>query len=215
MEIVTKTYEIYNADELDSQALEKAKQDYMQSELESDIRVENFIDLLKENAKGRYGLDIQPLFDLSYSQGDGLCFECSNLLTDEMIEIIKEKLECRQDKIVLNAIIESYYCYKFYSKDSNHLYYYAQASDIDNDIYTYNLWLEYANKHPHTKLTERDFENSIDNIDNILTDWYLELCNEYKKWGYEELYYEPTDDEFIEICEINEWKFLKNGKMYL
>ena len=214
METIVKTYEIYNADELDSQALEKAKQDYMQSQLESDIRVENFIDLIKENAKGRYGLDITPLFDLSYSQGDGLCFECSNLLTDEMIEIIKEKLKCRQDKIVLNAIIESYYCYKFYAKYSNYLYYYAKASDIQNDIYAYSLWLEYANKHPHTKLTESDFEDSIENIDKILVEWYLELCKEYKDLGYEELYYEPTDDEFIEICNINEWKFLKNGKMY-
>ena len=214
MEIITETYEIYNADELDSKALEKAKQDYMQNELESDIRVENFIDLIEENAKGRYNIKIKPFFDLSYSQGDGLCFECDNLLTDEIIEIVKEKLKSKQDKIVLKAIIESYYGYTFYAKYSNHLYYYAKASDIGNDIYAYSLWLEYANKHPYTKLTERDFENSIDNIDKILTEWYLELCKEYEKWGYEELYYELTDDEFIELCNDNEWKFLKNGEMY-
>lgn len=214
MEIITETYEIYNADELDSKALEKAKQDYMQWELENDFRVENFVDLIEENAKDRYGINIKPFFDLSYSQGDGLCFECDNLLTDEIIKLIKSELKSKQDKIVLNAIIESFYCYKFYSKYSNHLYHYAKASDIQNDIYTYSLWLEYANKHPHTKLTEKDFDDSIENIDNILVEWYLELCKEYEKLGYEELYYEPTDDEFIALCNVNEYKFLKNGKMY-
>ena len=77
MKTITKEYKVYTFDELEQNAKDKARNDYMQTEdfpfLSEDI-VYHIKELLKQNGIEAI-TEIKPYFSLSYCQGDGVMFE--------------------------------------------------------------------------------------------------------------------------------------------
>lgn len=42
---------------------------------------------------------------------------------------------------------------------------------------------------------------------------YQKICKELERFGYNYIEYEDSEENFIEMCEANEWTFLSGGKM--
>lgn len=211
MEIVKREYQVYSASELQDDILEKVIDKYCDNDSYIDMNNDTFCEDITLETKDLYGLDIEPHYSLGHCQGDGFSFNCKNLLSDKMVQYIKKQLESKKDKIILQAILDS--GDRFYSKHRDNYYCYASQYDIDYtcDYYTYKY---YADRHQYTKLTESDFDNAIHNIEQILIDWYLELCIDYTTQGYEQIYYRLTKEDFIDLADCNGWKFLENGEFF-
>lgn len=210
MQVITKQIKVFEANELSKNSLEKAKQNYRYDDY---VMYENqcdFVDYCKYNINNDYGLDVTPYFDLSYSQGDGIYFDCDDLLSNKVLAIIKKYLT-RQEKFILKALIEI--GFKMYIEHNNTHYCYASKYDVANNSDEELIYI-FKQNHKQSKASEEMLINTINKVSGIVTDLYMDLCCEYEKKGYEMLYYTPTDDEFIDIASGNDWLFLENGNIY-
>ena len=208
----TKTINLYEIRELKKDAFERAKKEYEDCDITSEIRNEAFYDFVKETMLEDYGLDIELQYSLRYSQGDGLSFKCDDMLSNYMIEYIKKNLKGKRNKAIFKFIVDNGLTFK--SNPYKKQYCYASENDIEYDFYEYYLFKDYINEHPRSKLIEEDFINCVNIILEIIQDWYIEKCREYEALGYADIYYQMSDEEFIELCEENEYLFLENGERY-
>lgn len=208
----TKTINLYEIRELSKEAFERAKKEYDGCDILSEIKNDGFYDFAKETILRDYGLDIELQYILRYSQGDGLSFKCDDMLSNYMIEHIKKNLKEKKNKIIFKLILDNGLTFK--SNPNNNGYCYASKNDIEYDFYEYDLFKDYIDEHPRSKLNEEDFENCVNIILENIQDWYMTTCGEYEKQGYAEIYYQMSNEEFIELCEENELLFLENGERY-
>ena len=203
---ITKTYDVYKYNELSESAKEKVKEWYLQGQ-------EPFIfsDDCKEDLRNLFGknnLDVQ--YSLSYCQGDGFniygkidaenIFNClekhnggtqlakfENVLTEkEKKTILHYAEECGEIELPMN----SRYCYSL-----------ADYIDIAED-WEYKL-VDYKNLNTEAL---KKFEKLVKGIFNT-------LCRSYEKWGYE-YFYEISEEDLEEMCEVNEWEFLEDGTIF-
>jgi hypothetical protein len=74
--------------------------------------------------------------------------------------------------------------------------------------------------HEYSKTTEiiEDFDegepmstNEYRKADLEFEKWYLETCINLKKYGYEVIEYEQSDEAITEFIEVNEYEFLEDG----
>lgn len=203
---ITKTYDVYKYNELSDSAKEKVKEWYLQGQ-EPFIFSEDCKEDLR-NLFGKNNLDVQ--YSLSYCQGDGFniygkidaenIFNClekhnggtqlakfENVLTEkEKKTILHYAKECGEIELPMN----SRYCYSL-----------ADYIDIAED-WEYKL-VDYKNL--NTEVLKK-FEKLVKGIFNT-------LCRSYEKWGYE-YFYEISEEDLKEMCEVNEWEFLEDGTIF-
>ena len=195
MRIITKEVKIYDYSELDERAREKVKNDYMEN-LDSSIFTEQVIEDLRE--KGLKNL--RPLYSLSYCQGDGICLY-GNIEFDEITEGLKH-IFYKDFKLSDYKVLKSL---KEYSQISfNHSGRYYHKYSVDIDIYI------------DGNISPKSYENHRKVADKLLAnikEWYLNLCDEYEKQGYD-FFYGITDDEMNEYCNAMEYEFLQDGTLF-
>ena len=203
---VTKTYDIYKYNELSDSAKEKVKAWYLEGQ-EPFIFTEDCKQDLY-NLFGDNDLDVQ--YSLAYCQGDGFniygkidaenIFNClekhnggvqlakfENKLTDkEKRTILNYARECGEIEIPMNR----HYCYSM-----------SDYIDIAED-WEYKL-VDYKNINTEAL---KKFEKLVKGI-------FRTLCNSYEKWGYE-YFYEISEEDLEEMCEVNEWEFLEDGTIF-
>lgn len=203
---ITKTYDVYKYNELSDSAKEKVKEWYLQGQ-EPFIFSEDCKEDLR-NLFGKNNLDVQ--YSLGYCQGDGFniygkisaesIFNClekhnggtqlakfENILTEkEKKTILHYAEECGDIEIPMN----SRYCYSL-----------ADYIDIA-DAWEYDL---YGYKNVNLDVLDK-FEEMVKGIFNT-------LCSSYEKWGYE-YFYEISDEDLEEMCEVNGYEFLEDGTIF-
>lgn len=208
MRTVTVEYDVYKYNELSEEAKEKVKEWYLNGQEAFIFTDDCKMDLY--NLFGKNNLDVQ--YSLSYCQGDGFniygridaksIFDClenhnggtqlkrfENVLTEEEKNIILEYAEeCGEISLPMNRR----YCYSM-----------ADYIDIAEE---WSWRLEYAD---YTDINEK----LLDKFEELVRDIFTELCRSYEKQGYE-YFYEISDEDLEEMCEVNEWEFTEDGKIF-
>lgn len=209
MKTILKEIKLYKYGELSKEAKEKAKLNYLESYLESSIRSESFEELIKSDLKYSKGIkvteDFEVEFDLGYCQGDylnlygGLDFEeLSNELKSRFYKNLSEK-EIK--------FFEEFIKYNYIDFERTN-YYGCVGAEIRIKINSegYNYLVEHEEK-------EDKYGEIVVKIEKNIEEWYDEICEEYKEFGYK-YFYEADEDEVEGYYEDTEQLFLENGEMY-
>lgn len=196
MKTITREYKVFNFDELSKEAKQKAIDQYYDYEMQYGYHfLEDDISEELKQIDDCFS-DVKLQYSLSYCQGDGLSF--SGEL--DLKKFLETKYSKKLPQYKIWGLDE--YVYSVHSKGNSGHYCYASKNDID---YTENYQDYIERKH-------------IDNLwQDVLTEiqeYYLDLCEKLKKYGYDILEYRMTDDEFSEFCESNDYKFFEDGKMF-
>lgn len=209
MRTATVSYEVFKYNELTDEAKEKVKQWYLEGR-EADI----FTDDCKEdlyNLFGKNDLDVQ--YSLGYCQGDGFniygkidaesIFKClENHNGGTQLEKFENVLTEKEKKTILHYASE---CGKI-EIPSNNRYCYCVASHIDiTDDWEYQLenYSRYANINKEV----------LEKFEELVKEIFATLCKAYEEWGYK-YFYEIEEEDLEEICEVNGYEFLANGRVF-
>lgn len=209
MRTATVNYEVYKYNELNEKAKEKVKEWYLDGQepfIFSDNCENDLYNLFGKN-------DLKVQFSLSSCQGDGFniygeidaenilkCLEnhnggtqlekFENVLTEkEKKTILRYATECGKIKLPMN----SHYCYSL-----------ADYIDIKED-WGYDLEVYSGYKNINMEVLEK--------FERLVRDIFETLCKSYEKWGYE-YFYEISEEDLEEMCEANEYEFLKDGTLF-
>lgn len=183
--------ELYRYGELSESAKEKVR-DWLLETQEPSI----FSDMVEEDMNGRFGFKLKPEYSLSYCQGDGLCLNGVLYLNDftarpELKAMMLKGLKGFQRSIALE------YVDKITFRNRNNYYSYASRHQVTVESYTYAL--------------SDKAEAVIAMVEENIARWYLALCREYEKMGYE-YFYEMTEEQVADTCEANDYLFYEDGK---
>jgi hypothetical protein len=184
---------VYQFSELSEQAkkvaIEKERDDYWKY----GEPLFMFEDYCKERAKEQGFNECTFRWSLSYCQGDGLSFTCTDFDTDKFIpESIPD------EKKLLRRVLKSNL--NFTVKQNNGHYAYASKSDCD-------LILD----------TNKDYSNIeaiVDTMRTKLENKYMNLCKELEKEGYSWIESENEDTAIIDRLEANEYEFTADGRRF-
>lgn len=201
---MTKEFTVYNYCELSEDAKNRVKMEY----LKLDRTPEDFQYMLKENLDDKF--ERSPLsvnFDFSCCQGSGLNIEGSLEFSDILqIEEI---------------------CNKFTEKENRALYFYFEGCQIEpyefyeNARYSYSC--KYADRpylasHIMYELEENHISNIntdlVERVSNAILDYMEDMEKYFYEWGME-YFYEISDEDMEEICNMYGFKYLEDGKTWL
>jgi len=82
-------------------------------------------------------------------------------------------------------------------KHSGH-YYHENSFDVFIEPYDYEL-----EDGEELDVLEKEHEEDL-----------REICKKLEKYGYEYIEYENGEENFKEVCDINEWEFTEDGERY-
>lgn len=194
-----QTYKIYNIEEV-----KEMNPDFFDKEIERTIQnliewnFETLGDQLECIAADDYDLhDIKLEYDLGFSQGDGLCFNCDNLLDSKYILSAIRKELTPAEKSELTKMQKD--GFKITSHNNN-TYNYCYASkhhvECNDDWYNYST----------TKKREELIKKVIDSAANI----YLSICGALEKIGYG--CYEVSNDDAVEDLKEQDAEYILIGE---
>lgn len=220
MKEITKTYIIYNYNELSKEAQEKVKEKAREELIEN--RCNNLPwDLLDylENVWNLVLSKEELFYSLSYSQGDGACFEMDSLFDERSLrdyfnggvdikdlnpfeELVAKELSFEDQKSLMEYLgagyvvrIEKIYWQYEHSKTCNF------------------QWENYIND---DKALEEKVNKTVDrlfNANGIFRERYEEICNAIETTGYEII--DPADFEIEDYIEESDCVFLEDGSIFL
>ena len=165
--IEERTIKVYEYNDLNEKAKEKAlnwfiennNYDFLSDNLEEDLK-----ELLRVN-KISFDESLKIYYSLSYSQGDGFCFEGDFEYKDYQINI----------------------------KNSGH---YSHKNSVKIEI------------------TKEDGEDAKEEIYKEFKNIFDDICDELEKIGYSYIESENSEENFIEMSNANEYKFLEDGSFW-
>lgn len=207
MRTVTKTYEIFKFNELSESAKENVKRWFLDHQ-----EAEFFTEQCKQDLENLFGknyLNVQ--YSLGYCQGDGFniygCIDAKSVLNclekhngGSQLEKFENMLTEKEKRTILFYAEE---CCDIYLPYNSHYCY-----SLSHNINIANSWQydleDYANI--NTEVLEK-FENMVKGI-------FKELCNYYEKDGYE-YFYEISDEDLEDVCNVNDYEFLEDGTIFL
>ena len=218
MEKIIKEFNIYNFNELDENAQNKALEIISNDEIDfysmwllhDDImdELENIMDIefnikIDENLKTYYSLD--------YSQGSGAMFE-----NKFYIEDINKKYKFLTDD-ELKLITSRCYITKIKIKHNDGHYYHKYSFNID---YCLDVYDDYDDIKDDYNISENDFynlENKIDDFfkkNNIFYNDIVSINDRLTKFGYDCLEYFWNKDNIINLINDNNYKFYIDGSVF-
>lgn len=206
MKTIIKKYTVYDFSELSSEAKEKVKQKY----LDSDLRGLSLIDYYKEDIEQIFpNSELKVQWSLSYSQGDGVNIYGSVNLNDIFtlpssgrapeLDWIRDYLAEKEIKTM-----------RFYMKE------YKDYVDLPiNRRYAFCIAdrIEFAEEFQYEleSMGIRDVNTSVlEKTEKMVKQIFGQMCLSYEKIGYDYLY-EISDEDMEEICNVNEYYFFKDG----
>ena len=199
METITKTFNIYDYSELSEEAKEKARQWYLDDDFRPQIFSEDVNYWLSENFPDS---DLKVQYSLNYCQGDGLNIYGKVRLSEIFEKLNKEIFTEKEYKFLTWALSQYYYRVEI---PCNHRYCYCIADRVD---FTEEIIqdMEYDGI--------RDINMAaLEKFDSACVEYFQNLCGEYEEAGYK-YFYEPDEEEIMETCAANEWKFTEDGEFY-
>lgn len=199
MRKVVREYEVYSYQELEEEAKERARQTISQSIVEQnfDYLEQDLLTLLEED----YGLkedNVTLHYSLTYCQGDGLSFDCRDLLESKYFKDKMYEGLSVGEKISLSKMINKGELSLFTKRSGCHLYQYALHSDVQTITNFYHCG----------KNKERLVEKIVKKLGGV----YMAICNRLEKIGYECYNVEEYDiEEYIDAYDI---EFDKAGYIF-
>lgn len=199
MRKVTKEIEIYEYDELDEKAKEKAR-DIIYNHLNEMVSSRDVENDLYEYCKSEFGFEPDSVdFDISFSQSDYVNFDLNYVFINHSNSIFWEEIKKALTKDELNKL--DYFLQKDY--DFNIEYNYKFTPDIEvNDTYFYNYEDEYnlLGKKLHDKIVK------------ILTESCKTICYELRKVAEGLLNFD--EDYIIDYINDYGYEFTENGDIF-
>ena len=190
MKKLIKEVFVYQFNELEEYAQDKAKENYLAEERLPDFFSEDLMYSLQD----QFGLyNLKTYYSLSNCQGDGLCLY-GRITYPELFDNNKFKktafkgIHYKQIQSVKDELQDIDF-------EHHSRYYHARTVRIESHEYS-----------PTDKQAA-----IIEKIINNVKSWYLSFCKEWEKQGYD-YFYKISDDEMKEICNANDYFFTKNGK---
>lgn len=196
MKTITRYIDVYEYSELDDNAKERAKNDYLSTCRESFI----FTELCEENlAYLLPNSDLKVEYSLASCQGDGFNIY-GTICLDDLLNKLSDKFTDEELRFLSWAFNE---CSTMYKMPCNNRYCYCicDRHDYTEDI-IYDLeWHSY-----------RGIKYDVlEKFNKFAKEYMTELCSGFEKDGYD-YFYEVDDDEMIEISDANEWFYTADGK---
>lgn len=214
MKTITKTYKVYNYNELSDEAKEKVRQDYLDDPVRNDLFYEDCMETI-------YNLfpqsDLKVQYSLSSCQGDGLniygtldVFNLINLMKNRetLPFALLKKVEKNMDVFTNEEldILSQYYNYYCNSIEipRNFRYCCSQADYINFADY----WTE------ELENAQIEYNNDlIVKFEKFVRKFFSKFNNMFEKAGYDFLY-NVSEEEIEDWCEANEYMFLENGTLF-
>ena len=195
MEKITKEYKVFEFKELSKETKQTVIDKWYENEqypfLEEDIK-----EGLEQIDEHNIFDDVEFRYSLSWCQGDGLSFSSNINILNFLNNIYSKKLPQWKK----NGIKE--YIFDALSKYNTGHYAYAHENDLD------------FNCNYQDNIERRNLEKLWNEIFAEMVEYYMEICDKLEKHGYSILEYRMDFDEFSELCESNEYKFLQDGEMF-
>ena len=191
---------VYTFEELDESAKENAREWFREClhndfEDESDAITEMFQEYLAEQG---YNVDFNDIsWSLSSCQGDGVSFVWS-ADGNEVLSIFSRIYDGNIPKNVKRVI--PFLEFKFVRDDSRYCHAYTVSTEIEIQR-NYNGEIARV-------------EGIIEEIERILDDDRLELCDAMGKIGYEEIAYQFSNECIDELMKASGYEFTEDGKAY-
>ena len=214
MKTITKTYKVYNYNELSDEAKEKVKQDYLDDPVRNDIFYEDCMETIHSLFPQS---DLKVQYSLSSCQGDGFniygtldVFNMINLMRNKeklpisLLNEIEKDIDAFTNK-ELDMISQyyNYYCSSI-KIPHNFRYCYSQADYI-------NFADDWAEELENAEMEYND--NLIIKFENFVRKFFSKLNDMFEEEGYEFLY-NVSDEETEDWCEVNEYMFLEDGTLF-
>lgn len=202
MEIITKSFAVYDFEELSETAKEVVRDWYNDNEMHNEMFYEDVLCVLSENFPNS---NLKVEYSLNCCQGDGLNIYGTLSFTDIIDKLDFSDKEKRALKFYAKYG-KDYICF-----EQNRRYTYSMKNinrkcNIQDEIDELVEMLTY-NQIRNINV------NLIENFYNAVFDYFYKMDREFEKQGYECLY-NHTDDEIVECCEANEYKFLADGTLF-
>ena len=190
MRKVVIEYEVYSYQELEEEAKERARETISKSIVEQnfDYLEQDLLTLLEED----YGLkenNVTLHYSLTYCQGDGLSFDCKDLLESKYFKDKMYEGLTVNEKISLSKMINKGELNLFTKRSGNHLYQYSLHSDVQA-ITNFYHW-------------GKNKEELVEKIVKKLGRVYMAICDRLEKIGYDCYNVEECDiEEYIDAYDI-------------
>ena len=219
MKEITKTYVVYNYDELSEKAQEKVKEKAREELVE--IRCDNLPWDLLDYLENTWNLILakeELFYSLSYSQGDGACFEMDSLFDERRLrnyfnggtsikdlnpfeELVAKELSFEDQKSLMEylgagyvvSVVKTYWQYE-HSKTCSFQWGWYRNNDL-------------AVEEKINEVVDRLFSNNA-----LFRERYEEICNAIETIGYEII--DPSEDEIENYIEESECVFLEDGSIF-
>jgi len=191
----TISIDLYEFDELSSEAQQKAINDFRNSILSDGDIIPFFSEdaesLIIEN--GFENPEVQ--YSLGYSQGDGFSFSATGY--NKILDLFKKHLGEGKEKTA-KIILE--YCELSITGNKGR---YCFANKWDIDLIVVSAQNELLN-----------VDELVKNVKEDLQSIYLAICKKLEQYGYNQIEYEQSDDCITERIRSNNWDFTENGKFH-
>lgn len=199
MRKVVREYEVYSYQELEEEAKERARQTISQSivEMNFDYLEEDLLTILEEDYDLKES-NVDLHYSLSYCQGDGLSFDCKDLLESKYFKNKMYENLSIGEKISLSKMLSKGELSLFTKRSGNHLYQYSLHSDVQA-ITNFYHW-------------GKNKEALVDKILHKLGKVYMEICSRLEKIGYER--YNVEEKEIEEYIDAYDIEFCKTGHIF-
>lgn len=109
----------------------------------------------------------------------------------DSIKLLYSLSYCQGDGVMFEGVLTDNKKNTYIIKHRGH-YYHEMSTDID--IY--------------------DLDDNYLDTDDFNNDFYIPLCLDIKKIGYEYIEDLDSEESFQELCDINDYMFLSNGKIF-
>lgn len=188
-EIIIKK-QVYTYNELNDEAKENAKREWLEIYHTS----EGFYEIIKEFLKLNFpNSDLDTQFSLACCQGDGV-----NIYGALHLEDI---LNFKHDYYTLN---NDYFKLVYKEFKTRKFMEYIKLPYNNNYTYCLSKYLE---------LPDYLDDDKFNPFKNYVIDVFEDICKEFEDLGYS-FFYEINDNDFIEICKENEIYFYDNGSIF-
>ena len=200
---------VYTFNELDQESKEKAINDHRNNYNDCDF--DDYFD--DETLEFKCFLknigfnNVETFYSGFHSQGDGACFDFTNLNLDEVVtkqegntysvvhdKFIEENIKLLKDILKIKESIE------FSTYITRYNYNHEKSRGIDYKFY---------NEHKTCKTIEKLISNFLD----VLGDLYIDLSQKYYKQLSNHAAYVDSDEYIIETLINNDYEFTINGKI--
>ena len=206
METIIKKVNVYDFSELTQSTKDKARENYNYNNDTSYL----LSDDLECNLE-YLGFEFKDLeFSLGHCQGDGVCFKPVDLNINTLKESnffkVNEYSKEHIKTVILDLkYVQKYFCYVDIDRVNWH---YSHSNTYSFSINEYNLGLDFNNRYYDTLLAR------LQSALYTYVDFYKDVCGHLKNSGYENIEYYESEENFLETCECNKFKFLESGVLY-